>query len=151
MQFIADTSHHIMSSLSQLTCTNSIHRQKVYQFAHNFNLSHALCQDVYYIMLRVVILRVNKCHKKERRFWMNNFSLFSRLNYRLWLWFNHPLRWWFIISCFRNFLIFCNKLLLFYYINVLYKQFIFPFWQLQLDYFDSFNLLVSVAASYLSL
>lgn len=73
MQFIADTSHHIMSSLSQLTCTNSIHRQKVYQFAHNFNLSHALCQDVYYIILRVVILRVvilrvNKCHKKERRF-----------------------------------------------------------------------------------
>ena len=66
MQFIADTSHHIMSSLSQLTCTNSIHRQKVYQFAHNFNLSHALCQDVYYIMLRVVILRVNKCHKKEK-------------------------------------------------------------------------------------
>ena len=59
MQFIADTSHHIMSSLSQLTCTNSIHRQKVFQFAHNFNLSHALCQDVYYIMLRVVILRVN--------------------------------------------------------------------------------------------
>ena len=60
MQFIADTSHHIMSSLSQLTCTNSIHRQKVYQFAHNFNLSHALCQDVYYIILRVVILRVNE-------------------------------------------------------------------------------------------
>ena len=67
MQFIADTSHHIMSSLSQLTCTNSIHRQKVYQFAHNFNLSHALCQDVYYIILRVVILRVNKCHKKREK------------------------------------------------------------------------------------
>ena len=52
MQFIADISHHITSSLSQLTCTNSIHRQKVYQFAHNFNLSGALCQDVYYIILR---------------------------------------------------------------------------------------------------
>ena len=154
MQFIADTSHHIMSSLSQLTCTNSIHRQKVYQFAHNFNLSHALCQDVYYIMLRV-----NKCHKKERRFWMNNFSLFSRLNYRLWLWFNHPLRWWFIISCFRNFLIFCNKLLLFYSYKCSLQTIYIPilaastwlFRQLQLDYFDSFNLLVSVAASYLSL
>lgn len=55
MQFIADTSHHIMSSLSQLTCTNSIHRQKVFQFAHNFNLSHALCQDVYYLSFRTFI------------------------------------------------------------------------------------------------
>ena len=151
MQFIADTSHHIMSSLSQLTCTNSIHRQKVYQFAHNFNLSHALCQDVYYIILRVVILRVNKCHKKERRFWMNNFSLF--------------LGWITVCDCdsitlyvgdllyhvFGIFWYFATNCCFFIHINVLYKQFTFPFWQLQLDYFDSFNLLVSVAASYLSL
>ena len=50
MQFVADISHHTTSSLSQLTCTNSLHRQKVYQFVHNFNLSSALCQDAYYVI-----------------------------------------------------------------------------------------------------